>query len=77
MPLQKYVISAPLFWGFTLELNPANFESSKEIIDTMKRALKEDLLELNLILLCEELDKMELHITDSTAPVVYVCNCKH
>jgi hypothetical protein len=73
----KYVISAPLFWGFTVELDPCAFENDEDVVSTIKLMLRAELMELNLIPLCEKLDETDLKIYDRSSPVVYVCSCDH
>lgn len=69
----KFVISSELFGGFTIMLNPSEYESINNIIEHCQLQLTLYLLAGNMDILANKADKLFLHIHN----VVYEEIIKH
>ncbi len=80
-----FQLSAKLFWGYNVNINPNDFKSNEEIIYYLQNDLCLFLEHKNLLDLLKEAKKMKLHIHDSKPyldsitnfRIIYVCDCKH
>jgi folate-binding Fe-S cluster repair protein YgfZ len=80
-----FQISAELFWGYNINVNPNNFINNEEIIEYLQNDLYLFLDSKNLQDLIKEAKKMKLHIhinkfelnNFSNLEIVYVCDCTH
>ena len=80
-----FQISAKTFWGYQEKLDLDNFDTSTEIVDEIKKRLKNYLMNKNLLPLAEECDELDLCtmpigkilVETTDKDIIYVCDHCH
>ena len=81
--MKKFIISDELFSGFTLELDPFDFESSNSLKETAIYILGYTLRSHNLEILESKLLEKEFHCCDPFEKILgeegpfYICSHRH
>lgn len=80
-----FQISAELFWGFSVDLNPLAFKNTVQLVEFVKQSLMEKLWALNLQVLAEKLRDTEFHcdlefdklVEMDPDMTIYICDHHH